>query len=41
MILNENGAISLDSTGNARVDLFFKLTQDAYKNQDFYKLISY
>ena len=40
MILNEKGAISLATTNNACVDLFFKLTQDLYKNENFYELIN-
>jgi hypothetical protein len=36
----ENGALSLSTTGNARVNLFFKLTRDFYKNPNFYTMIN-
>lgn len=35
----ENGALSLSTTGSARVNLFFKLTRDAYINSLFYNWI--
>lgn len=38
-IVNEKGAQTLSTSGSARVNLFFKLTRDAYKNPNFYKLI--
>ena len=40
MIVTENGAPSLDTTGNARVNLFFKSTQDLYKNPNFINWIN-
>lgn len=40
MIVNEKGAISLATTNNACVDLFFKMTQDLHKNENFYELIN-
>lgn len=39
MTTTENGAVSLDTTSDARVDLFFKLTRDAYLNSNFYQWI--
>jgi len=35
----ENGAPSLETTGDARVNLFFKLTRDSTKNNKFYDWI--
>jgi hypothetical protein len=35
MIVNEKGALSLDTTSNACVDLFFKMTQDLHQNPNF------
>lgn len=40
MIVNEKGAISLATTNNACVDLFFKMTQDLHENENFYELIN-
>lgn len=37
--ITENGAPSLETTGDARVNLFFKLTRDAYTNPKFYEWI--
>jgi hypothetical protein len=33
--LTENGALSYNTTTNARVELFFKLTRDFYQNNNF------
>ena len=35
----ENGALSLSTTGNACVNLFFKLTRDSVENPEFYQWI--
>jgi len=40
MIVNEKGALSLATTNNACVDLFFKMTQDFYQNSNFEELIN-
>jgi hypothetical protein len=37
--LTENGALSYNTTTNARVDLFFKLTRDFYQNNNFKNFI--
>jgi hypothetical protein len=39
MIINEKGAYSLATTNNARVDLFFKMTQDSHQNPNFFEWI--
>lgn len=39
MVVNEKGAISLATTNNACVDLFFKMTQDLYQNPNFIEWI--
>ena len=40
MIVNEKGALSLATTNNACVDLFFKMTQDFHQNSNFEELIN-
>ena len=39
MATTENGAPSLETTGDARVNLFFKLTRDVHSNPNFYEWI--
>lgn len=40
MIINEKGSISLSTTNNACVDLFYKMTQDFHQNSNFEELIN-
>ena len=38
--LTENGALTYNTTTNARVNLFFKLTRDFHQNNNFKFLVT-